>query len=78
MPIIGSTQATIEQDRIRQIQMTAGGLVVKHIDKSGSLHETSIPIGIGTNPPTGKYKVTNLWVDPLTGKLTVEYDDTPV
>ena len=28
-------------------------------------------------PPVGKYKVTNLYVD-TNGKLTVEYDDTPV
>jgi hypothetical protein len=29
-------------------------------------------------PPTGKFKVTNLFVDPSTGRLTVEYDDEPV
>lgn len=30
-----------------------------------------------SNPPPGKYRVTNLWVDPVSGTLTVEYDDTP-
>jgi len=34
--------------------------------------------GIETTPPTGKYRVTNLFVDPDTGRFTVEYDDTPV
>lgn len=32
---------------------------------------------IASQPPSGKYKVTNLYVDPVTGKLVVEYDDTP-
>jgi hypothetical protein len=42
---------------------------------------TQIPefvIGVTSVPPSGKYKVRNFWVDPVTGKLTVEYDDTPV
>lgn len=29
-------------------------------------------------PPTGKCRVTNIFVDPGTGKLVVQYDDTPV
>jgi len=33
---------------------------------------------IVSSPPSEKYKVTNLFVDPSTGKLTVEYDDTPI
>jgi len=31
-----------------------------------------------SNPPSGMFRVTNLYVDSATGKLTVEYDDTPV
>lgn len=31
-----------------------------------------------TAPPVGAYKVTNLFVDPLSGKLFVDYDDIPV
>ena len=31
-----------------------------------------------SDPPSGKYRVINLYVDPDTGKLTVKYDDTPV
>ncbi|MCM8782393.1 MAG: hypothetical protein NC828_05015 [Candidatus Omnitrophica bacterium] len=30
-----------------------------------------------SNPQSGNYKVTNLWVN-TSGKLVVEYDDTPV
>jgi len=33
---------------------------------------------IASEAPAGKYKVTNMYVDPATGTLTVEYDDTPV
>ena len=33
---------------------------------------------IASSAPVGKYKVVNMYVDPSTGKLTVEYDDTPV
>ena len=29
-------------------------------------------------PPSGKCKVTNIYVDPVTGKVIVDYDDTPV
>lgn len=36
------------------------------------------PGDIASTPPSGKYKVVNLYVDPVTGKLFVEYDDTPV
>ncbi len=32
---------------------------------------------IESNPPAGHYKVTNLYVDSATGKLQVEYDNTP-
>ena len=35
-------------------------------------------VGILSSPLSGKYRVTNLYVDPSTGKLVVEYDDTPV
>ena len=33
---------------------------------------------VATNPPAGEYRVTNLYVNPDTGKLEVEFDDTPV
>ena len=32
---------------------------------------------LGSVPPAGKCKVVNIYVDPSTGKCTVEYDDTP-
>ena len=34
--------------------------------------------GIASVPPTGYYKVVNIYVNPATGKLTVEYDNTPI
>jgi len=34
--------------------------------------------GIGSKPPLGKYKITNLYVDPNSGKQITEYDDTPM
>jgi hypothetical protein len=33
--------------------------------------------GVESTPPSGKYPVKNLYVDPSTGRLTVEYDDIP-
>jgi len=33
---------------------------------------------IPSDPPAGKLQVKNLYVDPDTGKLEVEYEDTPV
>lgn len=33
---------------------------------------------IKSNPPKGMCKVINIYVDPVTGKTVVEYDDTPV
>ena len=31
-----------------------------------------------SSPPSGYCKVKNLYVDPGTGKVVVEYDDTPI
>jgi len=33
---------------------------------------------VPSDPPAGKLQVKNLFVDPDTGKLEVEYEDTPV
>jgi len=32
---------------------------------------------INSIPPPGKCKVVNIYVDPSTNKLVIEYDDTP-
>ena len=32
---------------------------------------------VPSSPPAGAFSVTNLYVDPATGKLVTEYDDTP-
>ena len=34
--------------------------------------------GMVSKPPSGKCRITNLYVDPDTGKVVVEYEDTPV
>lgn len=34
--------------------------------------------GIPSTPPTGYFKVVNIYVNPLTGKLTIEYDNIPI
>ncbi len=36
-----------------------------------------LPIPEGA-PPPGRYKIVNIYVDPETGKIVVEYDNTPV
>jgi hypothetical protein len=41
----------------------------------GSVNEVT---GVEATPPVGKCRVTNLYVDPSTGRLTVEWDDQPV
>jgi len=33
--------------------------------------------GIASTPPVGSFKVVNIYVEPSTGKLTIEYDNTP-
>ena len=33
--------------------------------------------GLATTPPQGKCKIVNMYVDPSTGKVVVQYDDTP-
>jgi len=38
---------------------------------------TSSGTGIPSNPPEGHYKITNMYINSQTGKLVVEYDDTP-
>ena len=40
--------------------------------------EIVLESAVGFDPPDGTYKVTNIYVNPATGKLTVEYEDTPI
>ena len=84
MPIIASAVASPTTNRVKYLQATLGGnLNMTYVDQYGGLHVVEIvggspSGGIPSSPPSGKYKVVNLWVDPATGKLTVEYDTTPV
>lgn len=41
------------------------------------IHVEDPSLEVESKAPVGKYKVTNIYVDPATGKLVVEYDDTP-
>jgi hypothetical protein len=41
-----------------------------HVNEDGNPVEV-----IGSYPPTGMFKVTNIFVDPETGFLAVQYDD---
>ena len=43
-----------------------------------SVDEVTEVTGITTIPPVGKYRITNIYVDPDTGRVNIEYDDTPV
>jgi len=36
-----------------------------------------VPLLDFSTPPSGKYKVKNIYVDPNSGKQITEYDDTP-
>jgi hypothetical protein len=63
------------KDAIKAIQEKLG------IDNSAV--ETTIDFllkqqAIKSDPPSGKYKVINLFVDPSNGRLTIQYDDTPI
>ena len=48
-----------------------GGIIV-------AASESPTPGYLPSNPPVGKCVVSNLYVDPSTGKLSVEYEDTPI
>lgn len=51
---------------------------ISNLPEPANGHEPAIKkITVESLPPTGKFKVVNLYVDPDTGKCVVEYDDTP-
>ncbi len=58
------------------------GIIIyaKHIYKRDPATDELIQldIEIPSNPPPGHFKVKNLYVDSVTRKLVVEYDNTPV
>jgi hypothetical protein len=54
------------------------GLSVPGAPKIPVVVEVILKQPVWTDPPVGKYRVNNLFVDPETGKLEVEYEDTPV
>lgn len=51
------------------------GEVVVSIDPEGNFQAKNCKELVHSVPPEGFYRVTNLFVNPETGKLEVEYDD---
>lgn len=48
-------------------------------DRLGVIQKAGTAVGyLPSNPPSGKCVVTNLFVDPQTGKLAVEYENMPL
>lgn len=45
------------------------------INNPSSERAVSVIDKVDSKPPVGKWKVSNIFVDPETGRLTVEYDD---
>ena len=83
MGIVGSSNPSLSEHRIIALQATLlKNLKVIYRDRYGVSHEVEIPSspssGIVSSPPSGKYKVINIYVDPATGKCVVEYEDTPI
>lgn len=61
----------------RLIKHDLGGLF-HNADTLANLRSKVSDAGlVASTPPVSKCKVTNLYVDPETGKLVVEYDNTP-
>lgn len=58
--------------------MPRGTLRAFSIEKTVSILNQEIVNKTSSNPPVGKYKVINLYIDPATNKLIVEYDNTPL
>ena len=69
MPTYGQIKSDIE--------MSAGKFICCNTAGDG-FEAVAWSTGIESNPPSGKCKVVNLYVVISTGKLLVEYDDTPV
>lgn len=67
--------SSVSQNRL--IVSRAQGNTVARSHAKGTVVYPYYP-RIATVPPKGKSEVENLYVDPSTAKLTVEYEDTPV
>ena len=62
-----------EVGTVEIVHSTADDNVFEPVALSSVIRIISKPPGTGT-----KYRVTNLYIDIATGKLTLEYDDTPI
>jgi len=64
----------ILKDAIKAIEQKLG---IDNSQDESSIDYILKTRAIKSDPPTGSYKVTNLYVDPDSGKLVVEFDDIP-
>jgi len=53
MPIIGSEESTLTQERIVSFQIVEAGLLIVHVDSEGYLHESTIRL-TKKSPKLGK------------------------
>ena len=58
--------------KIHTLKVSNGSLT-DNMDGSLTLNMKAISL-----PPSGKCRVTNIYFDPVTSKLVVEYDDQPI
>jgi hypothetical protein len=58
-----------------ELRNEENGQTVVIIYRDGVLGVTDAGPFVLSRPPLGQFRVTNLYVDPATKKLTVEYDD---
>jgi len=57
------------------IQVTA--YVIRDNSSEAIIRNVNSEPPIGSNPPSGHFRVTNLYVNSATGTLVIEYDDRP-
>lgn len=72
---LGAGEKLIVNEEKSKVSICVKGVVKRTyiiVDDGDIYPET---LGIPSVPPTGQLRVTNLFVDKVTGKLVVEYDD---
>jgi len=75
VPLVRKYVALGSDGKIPITMIGTGSSSNKFLRGDGTWQEIS---GVLSSPPTNMYKVTNLYVDSVTGKLVVLYDNTPV
>lgn len=62
---------------LRAVATEPNAVVIKGFVTRQSPPAASTENAIKSTPPQASFKVTNIYVDPVTGRLITEYDDTP-